>query len=64
MPRTLVFSLAFLLSFSLPSGSGWADQNSQTAEKLFRSRCSSCHVIPDPTFKTDRAWIRQLQFTA
>jgi hypothetical protein len=31
---------------------------------LFSKRCASCHVTPDPTVATDRAFIRQLQETA
>ena len=31
---------------------------------LFSERCASCHVKPDPTVETDRAYIRQLQETA
>lgn len=31
---------------------------------LFSTQCASCHVTPDPTVATDRAYIRQLQETA
>lgn len=34
------------------------------AESLFKSRCASCHIVPDPSFEADRAYIRQIYDTA
>ena len=33
------------------------------ARDLFQNNCSACHVAPDPSLATDRAWIRQLAET-
>lgn len=32
--------------------------------ELFRTRCASCHVAPDPAIDTDRAWLQQVEETA
>lgn len=34
------------------------------AARLFRERCVTCHVVPDPAFATDRAWLGQIRETA
>ncbi len=31
---------------------------------LFESRCASCHAVPDPSVRTDRAWLGQIAHTA
>ena len=35
----------------------------EASSQLFEHNCSSCHVAPDATFATDRAWIHQLEET-
>ncbi len=32
--------------------------------EMFRQRCSSCHTVPDPEIRTDRAWLDQVNRTA
>jgi len=34
------------------------------AAGLFRARCASCHTVPDPALRTDRAWLDQVHRTA
>lgn len=43
-----------------------ASQSDPVAEAgaLFESRCASCHSMPDPALRTDRAWIERVQRTA
>ena len=30
---------------------------------MFEQNCASCHVRPDPQFKTDKAWIERIAGT-
>jgi len=30
---------------------------------MFRKRCAACHVVPDKTLATDRAWLDQIRYT-
>lgn len=32
--------------------------------EMFRSRCVSCHLAPDPARVTDQAWLHQVNETA
>ena len=32
--------------------------------RLFKTRCASCHTVPDTRFATDRAWLGQVLETA
>lgn len=32
-------------------------------EAMFQKNCASCHVRPDPNFKTDKAWIARIAGT-
>ena len=32
--------------------------------ETFRSRCSTCHAVPDPAFDSDRAWLGRIPETA
>lgn len=34
------------------------------AGALFESRCATCHALPDPGLRTDRAWIERVRDTA
>ena len=34
------------------------------AAKLFQHSCASCHTVPDPAIRTDRAWLDQVRRTA
>ncbi|MDH3590921.1 MAG: hypothetical protein OER88_03530 [Planctomycetota bacterium] len=34
------------------------------AGKIFAARCATCHVIPDPALRTDRAWLAQVKETS
>lgn len=31
---------------------------------MFRDRCSTCHTVPDPAVRTDRAWLDQVRRTS
>ena len=54
MTRALVLiALAFPAAIAAPD----------TGE-LFRARCASCHTVPDPLLRTDRAWLAQVDRTA
>jgi hypothetical protein len=35
----------------------------QEAAALFAERCSTCHAVPDPALRTDRAWLDQVRRT-
>ncbi len=39
-------------------------ERAQSAAELFESRCTACHLPPDPGFATDRAWLEQVHVTA
>lgn len=69
--KLLAISALGLLSLAL----GWQGHGHGHAGKVdldkpaelaqaFKSRCASCHAVPDPTFATDRAWLGQLPTTA
>ena len=32
--------------------------------EVFRTRCASCHAVPDPNRATDAAWLGQIPETA
>ncbi len=32
--------------------------------RVFGERCASCHAVPDPDLRTDRAWLDQVRRTA
>jgi len=34
------------------------------AQRIFETRCASCHTIPDPGLRGDRAWLGQVPRTA
>ena len=35
-----------------------------SAGEIFQARCASCHTVPDPALRTDRAWLDQIKRTA
>jgi hypothetical protein len=39
-------------------------KGNEPPEEIFRKQCMSCHVVPDPSFEADRAYIRQVYDTA
>ncbi len=41
-----------------------AHQDSVDPGALFSERCSACHTVPDPSLRTDRAWLDQIHRTA
>jgi hypothetical protein len=43
-----------------------ASQSDHVAEAgaLFERRCASCHALPDPALRTDRAWLERVRDTA
>lgn len=68
----IVLASLALCSFATQDGSrdktDWAKLEPQVARekvaKTFKRSCASCHLPPDPSFATDRAWISQLMDTA
>jgi cytochrome c2 len=36
----------------------------KSAGEVFQARCASCHTVPDPALRTDRAWLDQIKRTA
>ena len=49
--------LGFLLLAPLTAVAG------DSAGEVFRARCATCHAIPDPALRTDRAWLDQVNRT-
>mgnify|MGYP003658738151 CR=1 FL=1 len=47
----------------LQSGSA-QERPAPRPQQIFESRCASCHTVPDPSFATDRAWLKQVSDTA
>ncbi len=39
-------------------------QHAARGDDVFASRCITCHVVPDPKFEADRAYISQIYETA
>ncbi|MCH7540119.1 MAG: hypothetical protein IH999_06950 [Proteobacteria bacterium] len=37
--------------------------NGSDVDAMFQKNCASCHVRPDPQFKTDKAWIERIAGT-
>lgn len=52
---------AFALGADLP---GQNPKAIEAAGLVFQRRCASCHTIPDPSVRTDRGWLDQLNRTA
>lgn len=40
------------------------EMSAAAAARLFREACATCHVVPDPAFATDRAFLGQIRETA
>ena len=40
-----------------------AQAQGQSAGDLFTARCANCHTIPDPSLRTDLAWLDQINRT-
>jgi hypothetical protein len=58
-------ALAFLgLALACAHGGNRREPAAPSAAELFQSRCTSCHVPPDPAFAIERAWIAQVKDTA
>lgn len=59
------FGLASALSaLGFHGGSGGSARgDEQEAATLFAERCSTCHTVPDPALRTDRAWLDQVRRT-
>ena len=47
---------------AVPGGNA-VQHKQQDVAKMFESSCASCHVRPDPQFKTDKAWIDRIAGT-
>ncbi|MGQ0612683.1 MAG: hypothetical protein ACT4PV_02880 [Planctomycetaceae bacterium] len=64
MRTTLLLPLLGLAAAAgLPRASA-QEQADLGAARLFASRCASCHTVPDPSLRTDRAWLDQVNRTS
>ena len=65
-------ALAIALATALPSvqakqaqdDSKNTPQELARAGKVFQESCTFCHLAPDPSHPTDRAWLNQVSDTA
>ncbi len=58
---------ALLALAALGTTPGLPAQNKRaldSAGQMFRQRCATCHTVPDPSIRTDLAWLDQLNRTA
>lgn len=61
----LLLALTFTLArAAVPQHHPPAEKAPGEPAALFRSRCLSCHVPPDPRFAVERAWLAQVLDTA
>jgi hypothetical protein len=60
---TVVLPVALLGAIALvpPAATGGEEPS---AGEVFQARCASCHAVPDPALRTDRAWLDQVKRTA
>jgi len=64
MLRTIaVLPAALLGAIALVPPSASKGEGSSAGE-VFQARCASCHAVPDPALRTDRAWLDQIKRTA
>jgi len=63
MLLTLTLTLT-LASAAVPQHHAATGKVTEEPAELFRSRCLSCHVPPDPRFAVERAWLSQVLDTA
>lgn len=60
-------SLAMALGLGLlrpPRAAEAEDKPEPEVARMFKHRCASCHAVPDPDVRTDRAWLDQVKRTA
>ncbi|MFQ5505199.1 MAG: hypothetical protein ACE5F1_10425 [Planctomycetota bacterium] len=57
--------LAWALAASLLLAAAPAQERDRKlrVDELFRSRCATCHTVPDPAIPTDLAWLDQVKRT-
>lgn len=50
----------------LQARTGERDQDDliRSGKKVFANRCASCHVVPDLSLKSDKAWLEMIRTTA
>ena len=63
MMRYCVLCAALALAAFLPKQT-LADRPADRAGEMFQARCANCHFIPDPSVRTDRAWLDQVNRTS
>ena len=64
LPTLAVALLGGALLLGARAGDEPSVDEIREAGALFRQRCASCHVPPDPAFEVDRAWLHQVADTA
>ena len=57
MNRVVAIIIVFLVT--VIGGCSWqmARVNMTSGERLFRSNCRSCHILPNPKSQTDSDWV-------
>ncbi len=48
---------------AVPGAHHESQHNGPDVDAMFKKNCASCHVRPDPQFKTDKAWINRIAGT-
>ena len=56
-------SLLIALLFPAPVAAQKVEHDQANAAVTFQKRCASCHVVPDVSVRTDRAWLDQINRT-
>jgi len=64
LPFFVGLSLALSVSSCLVANAQEEGGTRREAKALFASSCSSCHVYPDASLATDRAWLGQILETS
>lgn len=52
-----------VVAVAVPSSQQAQHKATTDVGAMFDRSCSSCHVRPDPQFKTDKAWINRIAGT-
>ncbi len=61
LPVSALLSVATFSSVVIAQHNG--ENMLKNIGQTFTKDCAACHVIPDPSFRTDRAWLDQINRT-
>ena len=62
--KLLLGAAGLWLAYAAQSPPELAHEDPGDPGALFSARCAACHTVPDPTLRTDRAWLDQVHRTA